>query len=436
MKKSLLLSTALGVLLLVLLSGCMMQPPLKDTETIAIYKFDAQGQFKMIIETSGTLTDAASQWEDCDSKMKGFIDIAITGMQMMSKDLNEEQKQQLEALKKLKDSFKCEFEKNDAKKTGTLKITFNMSEENMKTLARLGGSKTPEAVSNMIKKNDDGTIEVNIGAIDNTGVSANSMGNNKVKEIRIYVEGKLIEMKPANYTKEDGYYAFKDPESLKGKTLYIKYKPWSTGLFSIMGINFSLEMLAIIGGGIILLVIIIAIILLKRKKKKKVELSPVPQKQFQQQKPVQVQGTNAQQPYSQAQPKAQKPPQAPIPRQEGVAQKTGAQPSSIVQGKAQEPNWESIVQGSSQVKPKQPASQQGQGMQQPSQEQPLQHNAMQSAQQPAQTQAGSDEAKIERLVKLLRPKRFEYTEKEIKSVMIEEGYPEKIANEVIRRLNL
>lgn len=413
-----------------------MQPPLKDTETIAIYKFDAKGQFRMILETSGTLTEAASQWEDCDKKMKGFIDMAVTGMQMMSKDLNEEQKQQLEALKKLKDSFKCEFEKNDAKKTGMLRITFDMSEENMKTLARLGGSKTPEAVSSMIKKNDDGTIEVNIGAIDSTSVSANSMGDNKVKEIRIYVEGKLIEMKPSNYTKEEGYYAFKDPESLKGKTLYIKYKPQGAGLFSIMGFNFSLEMLAVIGGGVILLaIIIIAIILLKRKKKKKGEPAPVPQKQFQQQKPVQVQGVNAQQPH---------PPQKPVSAQAGLAQKTGAQPGNVVQGRAQEPNWESIVPGGSQVKPQQPATPQRQSVQQPSQGQPKQPSAMQNAQQPSlvqqkqpgQTQAGSDEAKIERLVKLLKPKRFEYTEKEIRAVMTEEGYPEKIANEVIRRLNL
>lgn len=380
MNRKILFPLMLVTFAFVFLSGCL-QSPLEDTETSAIYKFKEDASFEMILETSGTLTSAADQWEDCDAKIKSFIDMAISFSQMQP-DLNEDQKRQIEGLKKMKEILKCEFEKNEEENTGVIRISFDMTEDAMKLFAEVGGAKAPEAAGRLIEKNEDGTIEVNIGFPSSTESTQGGMpSGGNVKELRVFVEGKVLEMKPESYTKEKDYYVFRDLESLKDEILYIKYKPESAAFLSLLGFDLTFEMLLLVIGAIVAIIVIIIVLIVWRRKKKRHVMA------FEE-KTSEIKLS---------------------PEQE-------ERQAIIGEERKGETNEEILVDRPAEGS-------------RPWQEKLLPVEKTKPPQSP-------DERKIERLVSLLKPKRFEYTEKEIREVLAEEGYSKEIADEVIRRLGI
>ncbi|MEM0360713.1 MAG: hypothetical protein QXK06_05245 [Candidatus Diapherotrites archaeon] len=371
-------------LAILFLSGCM-QPPLENTQTINFYKFKLDGSFESGTEMTGTLTSAADEWTDCQAKISSLFDMIIAFSQMQT-DLNAEQKQQIENLKKIKEMIKCEFVQDKQSNTGKFTLYMLVTEQNMSALEALAQKEEDkEKLRNMVKKNPDGTIEVNMELAASTQTSSLNLGGQtpeKPKEIRFFIEGEVLEFTPQTYAKEEGYYSFKDPATLEGQKIHIKYGQPVMPLFSFMGIDFTMETLLIASGAIfLLLIIIIALLFLKGKKKKTVE------------QPKPAQSTAFAQTERDAEIRAEK---------ERIAREMQA---------ATERQQQMVFETKKPQPPLSPAK-------------------------PAAAVQGSEEAKIERLVLLLKPKAKEYTSREIKEAIIAEGYSEAIASEVLKRLGV
>ncbi|MFH1234313.1 MAG: hypothetical protein V1493_01750 [Candidatus Diapherotrites archaeon] len=163
----------------------------------------------------------------------------------------------------------------------------------------------------------------------------------------------------------------------------------------VAGFDITTEMLLIIGGAILLLaVIIVAVIIFLKRRKKNAKAAPAPSQAGPEEKYRQAIIENEKEKIRQQLAEAtQKPAQQAQPKPQPVQPQTQAQPSG--------------------------------------QTQPLQ-----PAQQPIQPAKSGEDAQIERLAALLKPKSREYTSKEIRDTIIEGGYPEAVADEVIRRLGI
>jgi len=90
------------------------------------------------------------------------------------------------------------------------------------------------------------------------------------------------------------------------------------------------------------------------------------------------------------------------------------------------------------IQPEPVTQQQVQQTQTPAQPKPAIQRPVQPTTQtpPIPPAPASEEAQIQRLVKILSPKKFEYSRQEVKTVMTEEGYNDRIAEEVIKRLGI
>jgi len=414
-----LIPLALVAAAFVLLSGCTA-PPLENTETVMVYKFKQDASFEMVTEVSGTLTDTAAEWEDCDEKFKSMMNMFIS-LAEMSGDMNADQKQSIEAMKAFINNMSCEFEMDEAAGTGKMMFGISLDEDIIDIFKQMSGT---DVSGELIKRNADGTIEANVGFPASDGSAPMpGMDTGEISELRVYVEGEVLEITPNAYVMEGGYYAFKDLDSLQGEMLHVKYKKTGGGGLNILGIELSDEMLLLAGGGLIALIVIIIVIvlLIKRgKKKKKSRRGPklTPQQMAREeilgQRKPKV-GEEIFEGTAFSKPRQAQRPAAPVQR---------PMPQSPMQ-KPMAPTWKPA-----------PPTQRPQRPVQPTAPQPVQPAAAAPMQPQTQAPASDKEAEVQRLIALLKPKRFDYSRKEIKEVMLEEGYSDETAEEVIRRLGI
>jgi cell division septation protein DedD len=165
----------------------------------------------------------------------------------------------------------------------------------------------------------------------------------------------------------------------------------------VAGFDITMEMLLIIGGTILLLMLIIiaAILLLKRRKKNAKAAQAASQAP-----------ANPEEKYRQAIIENEK---------EKIRQQLAATTGAGTQAQQAQPNPQP-------VQPQAQPSNQAQPSGQP--------------QQQAQPAKSGEEAQIERLAALLKPKKSDYTAKEIRDTIIEGGYAEAVADEVLKRLGI
>lgn len=221
--KRLILASAL--ILIVLLSGCLELPldQQQPIESSTEYEFKGDKSVKQIMVMEGTPVENASEWEgDCSEKMKNGINDFIDMMKSLEQSgmADEGSEGGIEALENIRDAISCEF--IVANGQGVLKIGLQYSPEDIEYFNNLPGAEGQIGYT----ENEDGSVEYII-----PGSAGGSMGlpSGGLKEVKVRVEGDLISLEPSGYVEEAGYYVYKNPSSQLTEDLKINYIPVEPG---------------------------------------------------------------------------------------------------------------------------------------------------------------------------------------------------------------
>jgi hypothetical protein len=449
-KKHSIVAFGLFIVLFVFLLGCTL-PPIKTETAEYTYIFKKDGSIRLETIQYGKLPTESEQagmqlygsiedWEkDCTKELsKGFKEYKnFFILSLQSQDMNDEQREQVEkvvkAIDELQAHSECKFTANKDDNTAVFEITYELSKETLQALTGIAQQTGNKGMSltfiPVITDNASGQhVDISLKTDTTSGT------NWQVKKIKIKVEGELTKLSPESYTKEGDYYVFSDVEKLKGSTISFDYKlsaaapetaseetPAGTGTegaekppaeavggeekFSLFGIEVPVSPELMLYGlvAIIALIVLIVLIAFIRSKQGKGEKKGVAAPEILEKEPGQALITETHK---------EKPKAAVLDLKESVESSAKARPiseSDIVVETRKEPIPEEPKAGPVREEPK-------------------------AKPEPASALSEADIRTVERAVVALAPKKDKYKPEQLRKVMLEMGYKEEVANEIIKRL--
>lgn len=284
-KKIVLISLLLAFLLF---QGCLQL--MKSAEKTSVYEFKADGSilFQEIYE--GRLEDNTEEWEeDCTGVLRQRYDLILNTMNIsktgiQDKERLDELEKAIEVFEGIRDNTSCKLVRDNL--DGVFTLSIKLTPELIQKIKDLNEEETGDVGGGMNvigKKMDDGSIEVRIPINkEETEGSLGIVSEATEKEIRIKVEGNVIELKPKEYREENGYYVFSNPSWLEEDEIYLRY---SANPFAVLfgGIGEIALLIALLFGILLVIIFVVALISMKKRPVKKVEIKrnhePAPKKE-------------------------------------------------------------------------------------------------------------------------------------------------------------
>ncbi len=233
------------LLLAVFLFGCTL--PIEQETAKMEVAFSSSGSFTQKSITEGKLVEGvADEWEgDCTEKFSAEIGRLLVLMNLSKSESSPdsalgETTDAEEFIKIYLKNLSCSFSRQETR--GTLTFENTLSFEDVQRLSKLLGEmeSAPETrqLNKLSASNENSVFEFTVPISATTGSAL-------VDELKVKVEGELIELSPSGYTEENGQYVYSSG-ALRGKeTLHIKYRPVAFTFFQDFWMFLPLLLIAV-----------------------------------------------------------------------------------------------------------------------------------------------------------------------------------------------